>query len=126
MTDNASSPRFTPLGKFVSLLLIIGLVAFGVYLVRRNQSGGADAADKADAAGTPEVVDVQVEVPKLSPPGAVTIKDNIVPIVYGLPGEELLKASARREVLLGGCIIDRDSPQWQCTECGYAWGARDR
>src|SRR6187455_1209481 len=80
MTDNASSPRFTPLGKFVSLLLIIGLVAFGVYLVRRNQSGGADAADKADAAGTPEVVDVQVEVPKLSPPGAVTIKDNIVPI----------------------------------------------
>ena len=80
MTDNASSPRFTPLGKFVSLLLIIGLVAFGVYLIRRNQSGGADAADKADAAGTPEVVDVQVEVPKLSPPGAVTIKDNIVPI----------------------------------------------
>ncbi|HTK55277.1 MAG TPA: serine/threonine-protein kinase, partial [Gemmatimonadales bacterium] len=34
---------------------------------------------------------------------------------------ELLKASARREVLLGGCIIDRDSPEWQCTECGYAW-----
>ena len=52
-------------------------------------------------------------------------KDNVLPVVYGLPGQELLKASARREVLLGGCIIDRDSPEWQCTECGYAWGARD-
>ena len=53
-------------------------------------------------------------------------KDNLLPIVYGLPGQELLKTSARREVLLGGCIIDSNSPEWQCVECGHAWGARDK
>lgn len=42
-----------------------------------------------------------------------------VPIVYGLPGDELMQAADRREVAIGGCIV---GPQeWACLSCGYTW-----
>ncbi len=45
----------------------------------------------------------------------------VAPIVLGLPGEELEKASRNREVLLGGCIVSSDGsdPPWGCIDCGY-------
>ena len=76
-------PRFTALGKLVSILLVAGLVALGVYMIRGRSGGGegaAPAAESADSGGTPEVTEVKVEVPKLSPPGAFQFKDNTVPI----------------------------------------------
>jgi len=39
-----------------------------------------------------------------------------VPLVYGLPGRELLEASARGEVALGGCV--RGDETHRCTRCG--------
>ena len=81
--NGANPQRFTPLGKFVSLVLVLGLIGLGAWLVMRNAGGGGDATgtDKAESAdGTPEVVEVKVDVPTLSPPAPVQIKDNIVPI----------------------------------------------
>ena len=75
MTD---TPRFTSLGKFVSFVLVLGLVALGGWMVLRNM-GGDDAGDATEG-GTPEVVEAQVEVPTLSPPAAVQIRDNVVPV----------------------------------------------
>ena len=49
-----------------------------------------------------------------------------VPIVYGLPGVELMEASDRGEVALGGCIIMDDQPTWQCLHCGHSFGTRRR
>lgn len=40
--------------------------------------------------------------------------DNLIPIVYGLPGEKLLKASKKGKVILGGCVITDCSPEWFC------------
>ena len=40
----------------------------------------AQSTESADAGGAPEVQEVKVEVPKLSPPAAFQFKDNIVPI----------------------------------------------
>src|SRR5688572_21365459 len=80
-------PRFTALGKIVSILLVAGLVTLGVYMLRGRfgGSGGAGgsapgAEPAAESGGAPEVQEVKVEVPKLSPPAAFQYKDNIVPI----------------------------------------------
>ena len=43
---------------------------------------------------------------------------DIVPIVYGLPAIQLHHAALRGEVLLGGCWISGDDPQWSCRVCG--------
>jgi hypothetical protein len=45
-----------------------------------------------------------------------------VPIVYGLPGPELQAQAEAGEVILGGCVVDDDSPVWHCGDCGYEWG----
>jgi NitT/TauT family transport system substrate-binding protein len=80
-------PRFTALGKIVSILLVAGLVTLGVYMLRGRfgGSGGAGgtapgAESAAESGSAPEVQEVKVEVPKLSPPAAFQFKDNIVPI----------------------------------------------
>ena len=44
--------------------------------------------------------------------------EETIPIVYGLPGPELLAEAGRGEVALGGCVITFDSPDHKCTDCG--------
>src|SRR5215217_891136 len=75
-------PRFTALGKIVSVLLVAGLVTLGVYMIkgRMGGKGGAPAGESAQTAAAPDVQEVKVEVPKLSPPAPFQFKDNIVPI----------------------------------------------
>lgn len=41
----------------------------------------------------------------------------MVSIVYGLPAPRLCDKAARGEVLLGGCCVEPDSPQWGCVPC---------
>jgi NitT/TauT family transport system substrate-binding protein len=77
-------PRFTALGRLVSLVLVAGLIGLGGYMVW-NRMGNRTAApggatESAEAGGAPEVQEVKVEVPKLSPPAAFQFKDNTVPI----------------------------------------------
>ncbi len=64
--------RFTALGKLVSILLVAGLIALGVYMIRGNDtpSGGEGAAAPQEGSDSPAVSEVQVEVPKLSAAGA--------------------------------------------------------
>ncbi len=45
----------------------------------------------------------------------------VLPIVYGLPSEEMLRKAERGVVALGGCTIDRDSPFSVCTRCDHHW-----
>jgi NitT/TauT family transport system substrate-binding protein len=74
-------PRFTALGRFVSILLVFGLIGLGVYLIQRGRAGrSGTAATPTESTATPEVAQVKVEIPKLSPPAAFQFKDNIVPI----------------------------------------------
>jgi NitT/TauT family transport system substrate-binding protein len=73
-------PRFTALGKIISILLVAGLVALGYYMIRRGGDERAAAPSEGAEAGAPAVTEVQVEVPKLSPPAPFQFKDNIVPI----------------------------------------------
>jgi len=43
---------------------------------------------------------------------------DVIPIIYGYPSEELMKAADRGEVALGGCIVGDDAPRWRCKKCG--------
>jgi NitT/TauT family transport system substrate-binding protein len=76
----SDTPRFTVLGKALSFLLVIGLVALGAFMLMRGRGGDAPAAEGQTEGGEPEISEVKVEVPRLSPPAAFTYKDNIVPI----------------------------------------------
>ena len=75
-------PRFTVLGKLLSILLIGGLIALGGYMVvnRSGSTPGGSTADAPESSDSPEVAAVQVEVPKLAPPAAFQLKDNTVPV----------------------------------------------
>ncbi|MEO8198893.1 MAG: phosphate ABC transporter substrate-binding/OmpA family protein [Gemmatimonadota bacterium] len=76
----AGEPRVTPLGKLVSLLLVLGVIAVGLYIVRKPAPGGPGKTDSQSEEGPAEVSQLQMEVPRLAPPGAYQLKDNIVPI----------------------------------------------
>ena len=42
----------------------------------------------------------------------------VVPILYGEPSSEAFEKADRGEIVLGGCIIFADMPEYQCTGCG--------
>src|ERR687891_118829 len=74
-------PRFTVLGKFISILLVAGLVTLGVYMIQRGGTDGdAVPRETAGSGAEAEVAELQVEIPKLSPPAPFQLKDNTIPI----------------------------------------------
>jgi hypothetical protein len=38
--------------------------------------------------------------------------------VYGYPTRETFEAAERGELALGGCVIDEESPDYECRGCG--------
>jgi hypothetical protein len=46
--------------------------------------------------------------------------ETILPVVYGLPTAETLARAIRGEVLLGGCVVFGNEPDWRCASCGAA------
>ena len=49
-------------------------------------------------------------------------REDSVPLIWGLPGFELMQASERGLVVLGGCMIPGDNPDFACRACGLEWG----
>jgi hypothetical protein len=45
-------------------------------------------------------------------------KMTVVPIIYGLPSDELFKEIEQKKFLSGGCCGLIDDPEWGCTDCG--------
>jgi NitT/TauT family transport system substrate-binding protein len=90
---NGQQPRssLTPLGRLISLVLVVGLIGLGVYLVSdRFSRGGGDSGSSGgsgggsgsggDAGEAPAIVDFKAEVPRLAAAQPFTMKDNVVPI----------------------------------------------
>lgn len=42
----------------------------------------------------------------------------MLPILFGMPTHEAFEASERGEVILGGCCVTGNDPDWQCPTCG--------
>ena len=76
-----AGPRFTALGRLLSILLVAGLVLLGAYMILgRPDEASSPAGTDAAATAAPEVQEARVEVPRLSPPAPFRYRDNIVPI----------------------------------------------
>ena len=45
--------------------------------------------------------------------------EKLIEIVYGMPGPELFEASERGEVILGGCCIGDEDPEYRCKKCKF-------
>jgi NitT/TauT family transport system substrate-binding protein len=77
----SDSPRFTAFGKLISILLVAGLIALGVWMLMPDLGGPSPARGKRRRQSEePEVSEVQMQVPRLSPPAPFNYRDNIVPI----------------------------------------------
>lgn len=48
--------------------------------------------------------------------------ENTVPICYGMPMYEMYESEQKGELVLGGCCVTSDSPEWYCKECKNRWG----
>ena len=46
----------------------------------------------------------------------------VVPILYGLPGPEMMEQAEAGKIALGGCCVTGDDPNWHCNKCGHEWG----
>jgi hypothetical protein len=51
--------------------------------------------------------------------------DEVLPIVYGMPGPELTEESLAGRVALGGCMMWPEAPDWRCVVCGHEWRANE-
>ena len=46
---------------------------------------------------------------------------NVIPIAYGLPGDEMIEDVFKGKIHLGGCIIEENNPDFHCNDCEYEW-----
>ena len=45
----------------------------------------------------------------------------MTPISYGYPSTEMWGKENIGEIVLGGCSITEDAPDYRCTECQFEW-----
>ena len=51
--------------------------------------------------------------------------DKVLPILYGLPSDEMVEASVRGKIALGGCAVFPGNPDYTCNNCGHEWREDD-
>ena len=57
-----------------------------------------------------------------SPPKCPSCGSNaVVPIIYGLPGPELMEDAKSGKIEIGGCIVMSSNPTRKCKSCGHSW-----
>ena len=44
-----------------------------------------------------------------------------IPVIVGMPSPELMEAEALGEVVLAGCVVMPDQPNWACRICRHEW-----
>ena len=48
-------------------------------------------------------------------------KKSIAKIQYGYPGVEMIEQAEKEEIILGGCSVTDDDPDYHCNNCEYEW-----
>ncbi len=47
--------------------------------------------------------------------------DNVAIIAFGYPGPEMMEEAQRGDIVLGGCCVSGDDPEWHCKDCKKEW-----
>jgi len=42
-----------------------------------------------------------------------------VPILYGFPFPEMFEKIEKGVIVAGGCVTEKNAPEWACTACGF-------
>lgn len=85
---SAQKTGLTPLGILLSVVIVLGLLGFGAFILLKDKSAPASAQPTAqaaasspdDAEGAVGTVETQYEVPRLEPSAPYIPKDNIIDI----------------------------------------------
>lgn len=56
-----------------------------------------------------------------APPCPSCNSERVVPIVFGYPGPAMLDQMEAGKIMLGGCLVDEDNPEWHCKDCEHDW-----
>lgn len=43
----------------------------------------------------------------------------VVPIIYGMPTQETFEEAEEGKLIIGGCCLSDDSPEWHCNDCQH-------
>lgn len=43
--------------------------------------------------------------------------NNLINIIYGRPNQELIEQAKEGKIILGGCIINKNMPNYHCNYC---------
>lgn len=49
------------------------------------------------------------------------VKKNVLPILYGLPSEKMFKQAEAGRILLGGCIVYDNQPEYYCKKDDFSF-----
>lgn len=45
----------------------------------------------------------------------------ILPIVYGYPTDEVFREAEKGHLILGGCLVMQENPDWYCKKCDLSY-----
>ena len=49
--------------------------------------------------------------------------ENIASIVFGFPSPEMIEELNSDKIVLGGCCVTEDDPEWHCKDCEHDWAS---
>lgn len=50
---------------------------------------------------------------------------DVVQILYGMPSYEAMESYNRKEIMLGGCLVTDNDPDYGCLFCNHRWSIKD-
>jgi hypothetical protein len=47
--------------------------------------------------------------------------EDVILIQYGYPSKRMIEDRECGKIILGGCIVSPENPDWYCKKCDYKW-----
>jgi len=63
-----------------------------------------------------------MEEPTENPPCPECGSVEVIAIRYGYPSADMLEQVESGSAVMGGCLLDEESPTWLCKRCGAKYG----
>jgi hypothetical protein len=60
-------------------------------------------------------------MPKAKPKCPKCQSEDVARILFGYPSPEMFEGADRGDIVLGGCCVEVDDPDWHCKDCEHEW-----